>query len=316
MKFFTLTLMLLVSTNLFAQSDTTKVAFVAYWSVGDVYNFKITKINQQWKAEKLMTDQKQEYTAKFTVLDSTDTSYTISWIYENDLGSTYEIPEKLMSRFAKYKLTEIKYKTSEVGEFLEILNWKEVSEIMNNMFDDVVEVLGDGDKDKVNKLEKALESIKQIYSSKQGIEQIVLKELSYFHFPMGVQFDTTEPFNYEEELPNMFGGAPIKAKSKISFESVDFNEGFCVLKQEMALDPESTKSLLMELFSKMKLNEKEMREAFKTATVSINDNNRYEYYYNPGIPHRIETERVSVIDVNNDNGRRLDKTIIELLYNE
>lgn len=316
MRLITLMLMLFVSTSLFGQSDTTKVPFVAYWSVGDVYNFKITKINQQWKAEKLMTDQKQEYTAKFTVLDSTDTSYTISWIYENDLGSTYEIPEKLMSRFAKYKLTEIKYKTSEVGEFLEILNWKEVSEMMNSMFDDVVEVIGDGDKNKINKLEKALEPIKKVYSSKQGIEQIVLKELNYIHFPMGVQFDTTEPFNYEEELPNMFGGAPIKAKSKITFESVDFDEGFCVMKQEMTLDPESTKSLLMEMFSKMKLNEKELKEAFKTAVVSITDNNRFEYYYNPGIPHRIETERVSVIDVNNDNGRRLDKTIIELLYNE
>jgi len=316
MRLFTLMLMLFVSTSLFGQSDTTKVAFVAYWSVGDVYNFKITKINQQWKAEKLMTDQKQEYTAKFTVLDSTDTSYTISWIYENDLGSTYEIPEKLMSRFAKYKLTEIKYKTSEVGEFLEILNWKEVSEMMNNMFDDVVEVIGDGDKNRTSKLEKALEPLKKVYSSKQGIEQIILKELSYIHFPMGVQFDTTEPFKYEEELPNMFGGAPIKAKSKITFESVDFDEGFCVMKQEMTLDPESTKSLLMEMFSKMKLNEKELKEAFKTAVVSITDNNRFEYYYNPGIPHRIETERMSVVNVNNDNGRRLDKTIIELLYNE
>lgn len=316
MRLFTLMLMLFVSTSLFGQSDTTKVPFVAYWSVGDVYNFKITKINQQWKTEKLMTDQKQEYTAKFTVLDSTDTSYTISWIYENDLGSTYEIPEKLMSRFAKYKLTEIKYKTSEVGEFLEILNWKEVSEMMNNMFDDVVEVIGDGDKNRINKLEKALEPIKKVYSSKQGIEQIILKELNYIHFPMGVQFDITEPFTYEEELPNMFGGAPIKANSKITFESVDFDEGFCVMKQEMTLDPENTKSLLMEMFSKMKLNEKELKEAFKTAVVSITDNNRFEYYYNPGIPHRIETERVSVIDVNNDNGRRLDKTIIELLYNE
>lgn len=316
MRLFTLTLMLFVSTCLFGQSDTTKVPFVAYWSVGDVYNFKITKINQQWKAEKLMTDQKQEYTAKFTVLDSTDTSYTISWIYENDLGSTYEIPEKLMSRFAKYKLTEIKYKTSEVGEFLEILNWKEVSEMMNNMFDDVVEVIGDGDKNRTSKLEKALEPIKKVYSSKQGIEQIILKELNYIHFPMGVQFDITEPFTYEEELPNMFGGAPIKANSKITFESVDFDEGFCVMKQEMTLDPENTKSLLMEMFSKMKLNEKELKEAFKTAVVSITDNNRFEYYYNPGIPHRIETERMSVVNVNNDNGRRLDKTIIELLYNE
>lgn len=315
-KLLSLVIVFFVSSNLFSQIDTTKVAFVSYWSIGDSYNFKVTKINQQWKEDKLTKDQKQEYIANFTVLDSTENSYTIKWSYENDLENTYKIPEELLERFSKYKLTEIKYKTSEVGGFLEVLNWKEVGEIMNSMFDDMIDVLGENDKQKKDNLKLAMQPFKQMYSSKQGVEQLVLKELQYFHFPMGLEYDITEPLIYDEELPNMFGGEPIKAKAKLYFADVDFAESFCIVKQEMRLNPEDTKALLNQVFKQMKLGDKEMEEAFKTAVFEINDNNTFEFYYNPGIPHRIETIRESIIDINKEKGKRVDKTIIELIYNE
>ena len=147
-KILSLIIILTISTNLFSQIDTTKVAFVSYWSIGDSYDFKISKIKKQWKEGKLTKDQKQVYIANFTVIDSTENSYIIKWSYENDLGNTYKIPEKLLDKFSKYKITEIKYKTSEVGDLLEILNWKEVRETMNSMFDDIIEVLGGKDEKK------------------------------------------------------------------------------------------------------------------------------------------------------------------------
>jgi hypothetical protein len=315
-KLSSLIIVFFASTNLFSQIDTTKVAFVSYWSIGDSYNFKVTKINQQWKEDKLTKDQKQEYIANFTVMDSTDNSYTINWSYENDLGNTYKIPKELLERFSKYKLTEIKYKTSEVGDFLEILNWKEVGEIMNSMFDDIIEALGENDKQKKDALKLAMQPFKQMYSSKQGVEQLVLKELQYFHFPMGLEYDITEPLIYDEELPNMLGGEPIKAKAKLYFEYVNFEESFCIVKQETSLNPEDTKLLLTQVFKQMKLENKELDEAFKTAVFEINDNNTFEFYYNPGIPHRIETVREFIVNINKEKEKRIDKTIIELIYNE
>ena len=192
-KTLSLITILLISTNLFSQIDTTKIAFVSYWSIGDSYNFKISKIKKQWKEGKLTKDQKQDYIANFKVIDSTENSYIINWSYENDLGNTYKIPEKLLDRFSKYKITEIKYKTSEVGYLIEILNWKEVGDTMNSMIVDIIEVLGDKDEMKKDALKTALQPFKQIYSSKQGVEQLVLKELQYFHFPMGLEYDITEP---------------------------------------------------------------------------------------------------------------------------
>ena len=315
MKILSLITILLISTNLFSQIDTTKIAFVSYWSIGDSYNFKISKIKKQWKEGKLTKDQKQDYIANFKVIDSTENSYTINWSYENDLGNTYKIPEKLLDRFSKYKITEIKYKTSEVGYLIEILNWKEVGDTMNSMIVDIIEVLGDKDEMKKDALKTALQPFKQIYSSKQGVEQLVLKELQYFHFPMGLEYDITEPLLYDDELTNMLGGRPIKAKAKLYFENVDFEESFCVIKQELSLDPKDTKDLLKQFFKQMKLGNKEMKKALETAVLQIEDKNVYEYYYNPGIPNRIETIRETIIDIDKEKVKNIDKTIIELIDN-
>ena len=315
MKILSLITILLISTNLFSQIDTTKIAFVSYWSIGDSYNFKISKIKKQWKEGKLTKDQKQDYIANFKVIDSTENSYTINWSYENDLGNTYKIPEKLLDRFSKYKITEIKYKTSEVGYLIEILNWKEVGDTMNSMIVDIIEVLGDKDEMKKDALKTALQPFKQIYSSKQGVEQLVLKELQYFHFPMGLEYDITEPLLYDDELPNMLGGRPIKAKAKLYFENVDFEESFCVIKQELSLDPKDTKDLLKQFFKQMKLGNKEVKKALETAVLQIEDKNVFEYYYNPGIPHRIETIRETIIDIDKEKVKNIDKTIIELIDN-
>lgn len=317
MKFKFLIFFLIVNYSIsYSQTDSTKIAFISYWSIGDSYNFKVSKIKQQWKEGEQTKDEQRDYIANFTVIDSTETSYTINWSFETDLGNTYNIPEDLLMKFSKYNLTEIKYKTSEVGDFIEIVNWEEVSQLMNNMFDDIIEVLGKEDDKKQDALRIKMEPFKQIFSSKQGIELLVLKELQSFHFPLGVEFDTTEPLFYDDEIPNMLGGEPIKAKAKIYFENIDFDDSFCTLIQEMSLDPKDTKSILKQVLLTMGLDDKGMKKALKNGVFKIDDRNTFEYYYNPGIPHRIETIRETIINMDNTKGRRIDKTIIELIYNE
>lgn len=300
----------------YGQIDTTKIPFVSYWSIGDSYDFKITKIKKRWKEGVLDRNQKEEYIANFTVIDSTENSYTIKWSYENDLVNTYNIPEALLDKFSKYKLTEILYKTSEVGDLIEILNWKEVGELMNNMFDDIVDVLGGNDPSEKEQLKTAMQSFKDIYSSKQGVEQLVLKELQYFHFPLGIELDISEPLLYDEALPNMFGGDPIMAKAKLYVEDVDFDSAFCILKQELRLNPVDTKEMLKQVFERMKLSGDEMNKILETSVFEINDSNTFEYYFNPGLPHRIETVREAIIDIANDKGKRIERTLIELIYKD
>mgnify|MGYP005990839601 CR=1 FL=1 len=316
-----LSFLFLINFTISAQTDSTTVSnpnisFIAYWSKGDSYNFKVSKIKKVYKEGQLTKDTKNEYISSFTVIDSTANSYVISWKYENDLGNTFKLPKKLTNKFSKYKFTEIKYKTSELGEFQEILNWKEVSELMSKMIDDVVIVLSKGDEKTKNALKKSMDAFKQLYSSKEAVEQLVLKELQYFHFPLGYEFNTKEVFSYDDEFPNLFGGPPLKAKAKLLFDSVNKDDGFCIMKQNIDVDPTDALGFLKLVFKKLKIADKKFDKALKNATFNIKDRNVYEYYYNPGIPHKIETLRETTFNINNENGKRIDQTIIELQYTD
>jgi len=74
--------------------------------------------------------------------------------------------------------------------------------------------------------------------------------------------------------------------------------------------------LLKDFFIQSKLDGEAMEKAMKTAEIKINDKNTYEYYFDPGVPHKIEAVRESIININNDKSKSIEKTIIELIYNE
>ena len=302
-----LLIFLLSQIQFIAQDDTTKLAFVSYWSIGDSYTYKITKTGKRWRGEELIKNEVESYFSKFIVIDSTASSYTIKWSFIKDSLSNKEKDSDL----SIYKYNDVIYKTSDVGAFLEIVNWEEIS---NNMITMVNKVIEDLDKDDNRKFRKSMNAMLTIFSSKQSIEQIAFKELQCFHFPLGVEYDLSKPILYEDELPNMLGGKPIKANGKVYFEGVEFDENFCVMIQEMEIDSEDMKRVLMEFFKKMNLTDKEIKKSLKTSTMNIRDYNRYEYFYYPGIPHKINCTRNVNFNMSGKENKKIDVVEIELMY--
>jgi hypothetical protein len=124
-----------------------------------------------------------------------------------------------------------------------------------------------------------------------------------------LEYDVSETIEYIEELPNMFGGSPIRGNAKLFFESVNYDNSHCVLINEMKLNKDDTKKVIALALKKMGLEGKVM----ENAKFDIIDKNRFEFYYDPGIPIKIETKRISIIDIDKEKGKRIDKTIIELI---
>lgn len=297
-----------------AQIDTSSVSFVAYWSIGDSYDYKVTKTTQKWKNGELVTDTKQETLSNFTVIDSTEKTYSIKWSYDTNLEGNYNIPKNFIEKLSKYENTVVLYNTNELGAFLEVINWEEIRDVMTSMIDDVVLVLSENGSEKNKKLINVMKPFKEIYQTKEGIEQLVVKDLQLFHMPMGLEFDTKETINYEDEITNFLGGRPIKTDAKIYFTEVDNENSFCTFKHDMNLNPNDTQDILLQVFKRMKLKNKATKKALKNAVFEISDNNIYEYYYYPCVPHKIEASRTSLINIFNSKSKKIDKTIIELIY--
>jgi hypothetical protein len=301
------------SAGLFCQDDTTSVSYVAYWSVGDSYDFRVRKTSMQWTGDSLTKDEISEYTANFEVVDSTETSYTVVWTYSNELINTWDIPEEMLDELSKYEMSEVVYTTTEMGEFIGIENWEELSQMMRSMFNDIFRIIAKDSGTDHDKMMQAAQPFLEMYSSKEGIEQMVLPELKLFHFPFGAMIPVGDTIRYEDQFPNLLGGDPIRADAKLWFEEVDFSEERSLLVQESRLNREDTMVFLKEILSRMGAQSEEMTNLLSEAVYTIDTFNRYDYYYYPGVPVKIDFNRHVQIDIGEEQSRRDDTIIIELL---
>jgi hypothetical protein len=111
----------------------------------------------------------------------------------------------------------------------------------------------------------------------------------------------------------MLGGDPIKAPTKLYLDDVDFDDSYCSLVQEMTLDPEDTRQLLLSFFKRLNLEDNKLNEMLENSTIEVTDYNVYNFYYYPGVPEYIETQRTTIIDIDNKKAVRKDILQIELL---
>ncbi len=301
------------ATGLFCQVDTTSVSYVAYWSVGDAYDFRVRKTSMQWTGDSLTKDDISEYTASFEVIDSTADSYKIRWTFSNELVDTWDIPDEMLEELSKYELSEIIYTTNELGEFTGIENWKELGEMMSSMLSDVFRILSEDSEEAYEKLMQAAQPILGMYSSKEGVEQLAFPELMLFHFPFGAMISVADTIKYEDQFPNLLGGDPVRADAKLWFEEVDFDEERSVLIQESKLNPDDTMAFLKDLMTRMGVTGEDFDKTLSEAVYSIDTFNRYDFYYYPGVPVKIDFSRHIRIDVGDENNRREDMITISLL---
>ena len=307
---------ILVSSILSAkcQIDTASVSLVAYWYVGDVYNYEVTKIKKSWKQDVLEKSDSTTYYARFEVIDSTDVGYKVKWSY---------IPDEIVSQFGDEVHSELEeeitpidliYTTTELGEIIELVNWKDVSDQTLDLLK-LTQTYIDGENEE---FAKALKPLQKIYETNEGIETYAMKELNVLHFLYGLEYQTDKPIEYEDEFPNMFGGQPIRADSEIEFTAVDTSDYYFVAEQRSKLNPEDTKEMVTDVLKKMtgRKKGKEFKKFVTDAIFEVTDNNVYEYYYYPGVANYIKTERKTNVVLGDENNRREESIEIILYFDE
>ena len=320
---FTTLFFTLISSHLFAQSDST-VSFVAYWHKGETQKYKVIKKKLTNRNGKQTQNEVNSYLTSFTVLDSTATSYLVEYKYENTLfNSSPELTQQMSSLGDKYRYLTVKYKTDELGAFQGIENWKEVGNMMNDIFTLVIK---NTESSKKIDLEKAMKPMKEMYSSKEGIERLVFKELQSFHSPYGGEFSLADTIRYEDMLPNLVGGDPIRANALLYFNPIDYETGTCTFINELNPDPEGIRKMITDMTSKImsttnfgsaaekKQKMSEMREAFANMKMDIKDYSTYTYDLESTWPTLVTTKRTTIMELPGDSGNIIEETIIERVY--
>jgi hypothetical protein len=281
-----------------SKADGTILPFVAYWSVGDAYDFKVTKINRKWQDGKLNLNDSTISICQFKVLDSTATGYRISWTMMESSGHGF-LPPSLLEKAPLYSFRNISYRTDEMGSFIEIENLDSIVAKFSEIFNDLMSERQELKRIDRASFEKTMNPIISMYTSREGIELKIFSELHLIHFPFGLEYSVTRPILYNDILPNFLGGKPLRAQGKIHFENVDFKKKFCSMFQELQVNKTDATNLVKEVLVLMNLDSKEHTKALKSSKVDFRESNRFDYFYYPGIPTRIEYKRTGNVKIGN-----------------
>ncbi|MRR24205.1 hypothetical protein EG830_14635 [bacterium] len=312
-KAFLLLALIAVSTGAFSQSDTTAVTYVAYWSVGDSYDFRVRKTNLEWDCDSLIRDETSEYIANFRVIDSSNTSYTVVWTYPNELLDTWDLPRDMLYELSKYRQSKVVYTTTQLGNLVGIKNWEEQAETIRSMTDDILSLLAKNPDTDFEETIHEAQSFLEKYSTKEGIEQMILEELNLFHFLFAAMIPVKDTIRYEEKLVPMDGFKPVRIDGKIWLENVDFDRQRSVLIQETKLNRNDAKAFLLELNTVMGVESADMPGAISRSVYSVNTLNRYDFRFNPGVPVLITSRRDIRVYAGSGKTRMEDSITIELL---
>ena len=147
------------------------------------------------------------------VLDTTPDGYAVELQHGRTkiAGLTAEAEQALEAQGFLTALdgVQVKVALSADGAFGDILNFEEARAAALK----VIELVGKSRGGAGGSDSSAF--LEQVFSSKEGLANMFLKDVPIL--TMAAAFDPTtgEPMEYETELPNMFGGAPLKARGRV-----------------------------------------------------------------------------------------------------
>ena len=277
---------LLLSTGLTAQNDTiTEFPIIAYWAKGDVYTYKVSKIENRWKNDSLIKADTIRYNATFTVIDSSATSYDIRWQLF-DYYKSGQLDDQVAAKLAGNPLLlqdlSVEYRTDELGSFDSITNMEEIlttlrlgiGELLNEDSDFWKDLAG-ADRDKFRAF------MSQILNPAY-VKGKVFGELSALHQLHGATISRADTIQYQDEFVNPITQEPIGLDVVLFVDTVYSDAPYASFKQFMSINQEdwrdNTISYLKNIMGITKMDEATQKQKMTALTEELSKM-KFESFY-------------------------------------
>ncbi|KOS04976.1 hypothetical protein AM493_02165 [Flavobacterium akiainvivens] len=226
---------LLIAAKAFCQinpADST-VQVVAYWDKNEAHSYSIVHEKLKVKGTDTTVTFHVDYKVDITIKDSTENSYTVEWKYRDFKSADKSASSKTAGLVDG--LT-VRFKTNEMGEYEELLNWKEINEHLKKSIANL---------EKTTKLPPFfIKSLKTI-NTRESVEEGLLVDIQQFHSFYGTAMTLGEEISdTSEEAGDL--GIPVKSELYLVLEEIDFEDEAYLIKFFQTYDDESVQSAMGE----------------------------------------------------------------------
>jgi hypothetical protein len=305
MKIKTIILLLsLITIKLQAQinmADST-VQVVCYWDKGEKQNYSISLEKIKLKNGDTTSKEMTTYDVEVSVIGATKNSYTVQWEYKNFKSNNEEdLITKELSTLSKGM--KVIYKTDELGNFIEVVNWKELRDFNQKTIAAIGKKYSN-----LPELGKILKQMENSFSSKEAIESISIKDIQQFHSFHGGKYKLKEEISDKIKVPNLLTNVPFDADFSLYLDEINETDNNFILRSSQAVDSEQLTEATFQYLSNMAKNMNitaPKRSDFKGLSNEIEVGSRI--HGTGWIVYSIQTTTV-----NSDNQTNIEERIIEV----
>ncbi len=261
---------LVLSLPLFAQinMEDSTVQVIGYWNKVEKQNYKITETSYQVKnGTDTIQRQFYSYNVDVEIIDSTQHSYTIKWLYKNfEIKETWNpVMEKLIPMANNLAVI---FKTDEYGTFQEVINWEEGRDFMKKS-GELMKV----EYKTIPNFDKFIDQVVAMYSSKEALESSGIEEIQQFYTFHGIKCKLGEELNADIKIANnYFSDKPFDGILTVELSQIEKDDDFSVLRLWQTADSKQVTDAAFEYVKMLQdtLNVPLMkREDFPPATNDI-----------------------------------------------
>jgi hypothetical protein len=217
------------------------------WTKGEKARYEIIKTRRTAQGKSITRKTTTRTALEIEVLSANDDGYVLAWT----LGATrFDDPKQAkdplirrMGNLLKHKriILELDSQAAIIG----VQNWRELKESSAKMLDVLTEELNAAELDQ-GTIAKMRSQVASMFATKQQVEQLCTREAQMFFMPLGIELAPSEPFEYEDRLPNAFGGEPFPSRAQFALKAVDRATGRANITWTQTIPPDDARRIMEE----------------------------------------------------------------------
>lgn len=222
---------------------------ITYWEKGDKQNYLVTAEKIKIKGTDTASREKTTYNVQITVLSKSEKSYTIEWLYKDIKSNSQNA--KVQKLLNINKDMKVIFKTDELGTFIEVTNWKEIKDYIQK----TTSILRK-DFQGIPEMDNVLKQIEGIYSTKEAIESVSIKDIQQFHTFHGAKYKLGEVLEEKLKVPNIIGTEPFDSDLTIYLDEINVKDNNFIIRATQIVNKEQLTNAMFNYFTTMAKNMK------------------------------------------------------------
>jgi len=215
------------------------------WQVGQRLQYEIVKSGRKTRDGEATLKATTRTDLEIEVLRADADGYLIAWTQgETRFDDPQPAADPMLQRMTNLVrglrvLLQIDSEANVVG----VRNWKELKETIGKILSTVTDELKISGMD-ATMLSKITAQLASMYATREQIEMMCTREPRMFFLVLGGSFSASEPTEYQDRLPNPFGGEPFPSRAAFVLKGVDRQSQRATIAWTQTLDPEHARRIM------------------------------------------------------------------------